>query len=457
MKRFGVLLCAHLMLCVNLSPASEPEFQFSRSVTTPALSQVELLAVPLDSAVFEATEDGLPDMRLIDGQGGAVPYLLRKAQTTHVGTVRKTWTARQPAARPLDGGGLEITVELEEKDPRPNGLTLVSPLKNFEQRVRVYSSPTEGPWEPVGEETLIFDYSRYMDVRRDQIPLRETPDRHFRIVIDDVTAEQESELLALTRRLRGVEETGREERVTIVRRPFRIERIDFWRDDQRDQSTGDKKIEYPVSGFRVEQDPEQKQTLILVEANREPLTSFTLETSARNFSRRAAVEVEEKRGVQTSWRTIGANTLSRIDFKGLKQEQLAIEFPESRRDAYRMAIENRDSPPLDVTGITAQGNEYEIVFLASPDTRYQLVYGSADAEPPRYDTAAITQVLSEGFRPAQAELGPLVPGMSQPATLRLSDLLNNRPLLFGAIALLVIALAWGLYHAMKRVDNLPSE
>jgi hypothetical protein len=86
-----------------------------------------------------------------------------------------------------------------------------------------------------------------------------------------------------------------------------------------------------------------------------------------------------------------------------------------------------------------------------------LVYGSADAEPPRYDTAAITQVLSEGFRPAQAELGPLVLGMSQPATLRLSDLLNNRPLLFGAIALLVIALAWGLYHAMKRVDNLPSE
>jgi len=28
---------------------------------------------------------------------------------------------------------------------------------------------------------------------------------------------------------------------------------------------------------------------------------------------------------------------------------------------------------------------------------------------------------------------------------------------FGTIALLVIVLAWGLYHAVKRVDNLPSE
>ncbi len=457
MKRFGVLLCAHLMLGVTSSPASEPEFLFSRAVTTPAMSQVELLAAPLDTAVFEATKDGLPDMRLIDGQGGAVPYLLRKTQTTHVGTVRKTWTARQPAARPLEGGGLEITVQLEEEEPRPNGLTLVSPLKNFEQRVRVYSSATGEQWKPAAEETLIFDYSRYMDVRRDHVQFRETRDRHFRIVIDDITSEQESELLALTRRLRGVEETGREERVTIVRRPFRIERIEFWREDEREHSTGDKKIDYPVRGFRVEQDPEKKQTLILVEGKREPLTSLELQTPARNFSRRAAVEVEKKRGVQTSWQAIGANTLSRIDFKGLKQEQLAIKFSQSRRDAYRVAIDNRDSPPLEVTGITARGNEYEIVFLASPDTRYQLVYGSTDAEPPQYDTAAIAQVLSEGFHPAQAELGPPGPGTGPPAALRWADLLNNRPLLYGAITLLVIALGWGLYHAMKRVDNLPSE
>ncbi len=453
MSKIGGLLLVFLTFWVSSCPAGEAEFRFSRAVTTPSLSQDELLAVTLDTDIFAATEAGLPDMRMLNGKGEAVPFLMRKAQTTRAATVRKTWTARQPAARPLDDGGLEIIVELEEDDPDPNGLTIVSRLKNFEQRVRVFSSISGDDWRAAGEETVIFDYSRFMDVRRDSVRFKDSPDRHFRIVIDNVTAQQESELLALTRRLRGDEETGREERVTIQRRPFRIERIEFWRETEQERSTGNKKTEYPVSETSVEQDTEKQQTLVLVETSREPLTSLELQMDARNFSRRVAVEVEEKRGVQTSWRQIGASTLSRIDFKGLKEEELAVKFPETRRDVYRLVIDNRDSPPLKVSGIVARGDVYEVLFLASPATRYQLVYGSKDAEPPQYDTAAIRQVLGEGFKPAQATLGAQTAG--EPAAMRWSDLFNNRPLLFGLIALLVVVFAWGLYQAVKRFESLP--
>jgi len=456
-NRFGFSMSLVLVLWAHAGQASEPKFQFSRGIVTPSMSQEELLSVTLDTSVFGATQVLLPDVRLLDGQGGAVPYLLRKARTTRIGTVRNTWSAQQPDARPLKEGGLEITVELEKDDPQPNGLTLVSRLKNFEQRVHIFASRTGENWEPAGEEAVIFDYSRYMDVRKDSVRFRETPNRHIRIVIDDVTTEQESELLALTRQLRGAEETGREERVTIKRRPFRIERINFWREVERERSSGDKKSEYPVSEYRVEQDSENQQTLIMIDTSREPLTSLELQTPARNFSRRAAVEVEEKRGVNTSWRKIGENTLTRIDFKGLKQEKLTISFPESRQDSYRLVIDNRDSPPLEVKGIKASGNVYELLFLATPRTRYQLVYGSTEADPPRYDTAAIQQVLSKGFQPAQAELGALGHGTGQSPVFQWSDLLNNRGLLFGAIAVLVIVLAWGLFHAVKRFDNLPSE
>jgi hypothetical protein len=451
------LICLVSALGVSSTLASEPSFQFSREITPPQLTQDELLAVTLDTSVFAATEAGLPDMRLHDGQGGAVAYLLRKAQATRTVTVRKTWSSRQPDARPLEGGGLEITVELKEDDPQPTGLSLVSRLKDFEQRVHVFSSPTGEQWETLGEESVIFDYSRYMDVRRDSVRFQETPDRHFRIVIDNVTAEQESELLALTRRLRGNEETGREERVTIRRRPFRIERIDFWREDEQERSTGDKKTDYPISKYRVEQDPEKQQTIVLIDASREPLTSLELQTPEANFSRRAAVEVEKKRGVQTSWQSVGAATLSRIDFKSLQREELGITFPESRQKTYRLVIDNRDSPPLQVEGIQASGNVYEILFLASPNASYQLVYGSTTAESPQYDTAAIRRVLGEGFQPARAELGPVVPVGGPPGEFQWSNLLNNKRLLFGAIVLLVIVLAWGLFQAVKRFDNLPDD
>lgn len=457
MSRIGFSLSLVVLLVGSSSLASEAGFRYSRGIVSRSLSGDELLSARLDAAVFAETQPGLPDMRLLDGQREAVAFLLRRVQTTRARTVKKTWSVRQPTVRPLEGGGLEIILELEQDDPRPNGLTLVSHLKNFEQRVQVYSSVARENWQPVGEEAVVFDYSRFMDVRKDSVEFKVTRNRHFRIVIDDVTAAQESELLELTRRLRGGEETEREERVTIERRPFRIERINFWREAEEDQAAGDMKADYPVRGFRVEQDSEKQQTVIVVETGREPLTSLELQTPERNFSRRAAVEVEQQRGVQTSWRTIGQATLTRIDFKGLKQEQLAIGFPESRQETYRLVIDDRDSPPLEVSGIKADGNVYEVLFLASRDTSYQLVYGSDDAESPQYDTAAIARVLGEGFQPTQAELGPVGTGTGRPAVFRWSDLVNNRPLLFGAIALLVIVLAWGLYHAAKGFEELPSE
>ena len=222
----------------------------------------------------------------------------------------------------------------------------------------------------------------------------------------------------------------------------------------RQPSTGDKKREYTVTGFQIDREPETQQTIILVDTRREPLTSLTLETPGKNFSRHAVVEVEEKAGVQSSWHTIGTGTLFRIDFKNLKREQLSISFPESRQARYRIVIENRDSPALDVTGITTEGPVYELLFLAAPDKPYQLMYGAADVEPASYDTAAIRALLQEGFQPAKAELGKQTASGQVPA-FQWSGLLNDRRLLIGVIALLVAALGWGLFHAVKRMDDMP--
>lgn len=439
--------------------ADEPAFQFLREVKTSEHQQEELLAIMLDTDVFAATQDGLPDVRLVDGKGEVAPYLLRRVQATRSRKVHSTWTAGQLSARPLDDGGLEITAELREKDPQPTGLRLVSPLKNFEHRVRIYTSADGMKWEPAGDEAVIFDYSRYVDVRSDKISFPETDRRHFRIVIDDVTAEQESELLRLTRRLRGAEETERSERVTIDRRPFRIDRVDFVREEEQKQATGDEKVKYPVLKFQVEQDSENQQTIIFVDTKRQPLTSLKLATSDKNFIRRAVVEVEKVKGVKRTWRKIGEGAVSRIDFKNLKRENLSISFRESRQAQYRIVIDNRDNAPLEITGIEAEGNRYELVFLAAPDTGYQLFYGAADAESATYDTAAIQELLRRGFQPLQVELGVQQPseGASRPAAFRWTQLLNNSWLLGSVITLLVIVLGWGLYHAVKRMDKLQSD
>lgn len=444
---------------VSPALADDAAFQFSREVKPPPLKQEELLAITLDTAVFAATQDEFADLRLRDAEGKPVPYLLRKRQTTRARAVRTTWPAREPAARLLDDGGLEITLQIDEDDkrPHPNGLRIVSPLKNFKQRVRVFTSVDGQEWEPAGEETVIFDYSRYMDVRSDSIAFPETKRRHFRIVIDDVTVEQESELLALTRRLQGANESERTEQVTVDRRPFRIERIEFWREEREERGIRDEKAQYPVAGHRVEEDREKHRTIIQVDTQRQPLTSLKLETADRNFSRHAAVEVEKVQGVKKTWHKIGEGTLSRIDFKNLKREELAIAFPETRQTQYRIIIDNRDSPPLAVSGINAEGNVYEALYLAAPDRHDKIVYGAKDAERATYDTAAIQELLSKGFQPSRAELGPEGPSAGVPAPFKWSKLLNNPLLLGGAVTVLIILLGWGLYGAVKRMDKLPGD
>jgi Protein of unknown function (DUF3999) len=437
--------------------AEDASFRFSRDVKAPLLKQEELLAITLDADIFAASQEDLADVRLRDAKGEFIPYLLRKRQTTQGRSVRTTWPARNPAARPLDDGGLEITVHLDEdaKHSRPTGLTIITPLRNFKQRVRVSTSADGARWEPAGEGSVIFDYSRYMDVRSDSVFFPESDRRHFRIVIDNVTVEQESELLALTRRLQGAKEIDRTEQATIDRRPFRIERVDFWRDEQQERVTGDEKAPYAMTEFRATEDQEKRRTIIVVETRRQPLIALQLETPDRNFSRHAVVEVEMVQGVTKRWQPIGATTLSRVEFKDRKREELSISFPESRHARYRVVIDNRDSPPLTVGGIKAEGNVYEILYLAAPGRRDQLIYGAVDAQRATYDTSVLQELLGSGFQPARAELGAENPIAIGEPPFRWSRLFGNTLFLGGVVALLVIALGFGLFRAVRRIDNLP--
>lgn len=455
------ILCAAILcgIASSASLAGESAFQLSKELDLPQLEQEELVAVPLDSEVYAATAPGLPDIRILDGDGYEVSYLLRKATTTRQETVRKSWRATKPTVHPLDGGGLEIIVTLDKDDPQPGGVRIVSPLKNFQQRVQVFASSDGQDWQPITEDGLIFDYSQYMDVRSDTVPAAAGDLRRFRVVIDDLTAEQESELLELTRRLRGDEETQREEKTIIQRRPFRIDRLEFWRDDRVDRTSGDKKVEYPVEVAGVENVPEDSQTIVNMQSQQEPLTSLKLKTPARNFSRLARVQVEDVRGVQHEWRTIGTATVSRLDFRNLDREELAVSFPESRESQYRLVIDNRNSPPLVVDGLEAQGNAYELVFLAEPQSDYRLAYGDPDAESPSYDVAAVRASLDAGYQPVVASLGQQIeaPGAATEGRWTPLGLVNNPWLLGSVIVVLIVALGWGLYGATRRLSSMPDE
>ncbi len=468
LKRLAVVV---VVLFPTALRAEQPAgFRFSKAMQIPARSQEELVVVPFDSDMHEATQADFADVRVIDGDGRAVPYLLRVATETKPHTIRHTWGAKTVSAKPLENNALEIRVKLDEKDETPNGLRLVTPLKNFEHRVRVFAAADAGNEKPLVADALVFDYSQFMDVNHSDVRLPVTKAREFRIVIDDVTAEQESQLLELTKRLQSGKESERTEKTTIARRPFRIDRIDWWREETKQAVQRNRQTEYAVKLGEVREDREKQQTIIEVHSRRDPLSGLRLKTSSRNFSRAAKVEVQETHGVRTESLTIGSGTLSQLEFRDLKQEQLVISFGEQRREQYRIVIDNRDNPQLTIDDVEGVGPLHEVVFLASATGTYRLDFGATQSnispadgvgkvKQPQYDTTAISAALGKGFAPITATLGSssASPTADQKPGLTIARIVNN-PLFLGSGAVVLVALlAWGLFHAGRRIEQMPKD
>ncbi len=429
--------------------------------------QEEIIAVPVDSEVYNETQQGLADLRIVDNNGQTVPYLLRKQTEQKGKTVRHTWRASNLSINPGLENGLDIRFMLKEDDPQPDGLKVVTPLTNFEQRVQVYAVDSNGEETLLVEDGLIFDYAQYIDIRKTDIALPQTKARTFRIVITTPTAAQESQLLDLTSHIQNERTIRKTERFTIERRPFRIDQLEFWSERIVVSNQTEKTQEYKIVDFSVSEDKEHKLSIIDIHTLREPLTSFIINTPSRNFSRAVEVFVIKDKVDQptpfptkdVSPQNIASSMLTRIDFRELQEEHLSIAFPSNRDSHFQIRIHNKDNSPLEFESVTARGQIDELVFLALPQHQYKLLYGSEDTEPAAYDVAAlqlaVAQLQTEEDQLVMASLGDstkrniTIP--DQPFNLQF---LLNSPLIIGGIgAVLTLLLGVLLYKASHLIDK----
>jgi hypothetical protein len=458
-----ILFCLAVGLALPCAAEEPMPFHFYKDVP-PVASEDEsdspIVAAILDSQVYFTAREGFPDLRVFDAQGAEVPFLLEKATASRHRTVRSTCPSEVVSLDEKDDVSIEVHFRLDKKARAAAGLTLSTPLKDFERRIIVQGSVDGDDWQPLVSDGLVFDYSRYMDVSSREISLPKNRYRQFKITIQDVTDEQQSSLTRLTRRISDGRETDRTETTTVRRRPFRMNRIEFWSEQGVKQYKGDRKSEYPLVEFeRTDDVKKKKQTLITLTTQREPLTSFTLETISRNFSRQAIVEVPVERGVRTDWVEIGRATLSVIDIGAFNREHLKIAFPERRHKQYRIVIDNQDNPPLEITNVKAEGNVYRMVFFGPETETCRVYYGSEIAERPNYDTAAVLVRSGKAHLAAEAKLGAEIanPAFGDPPGLAFRKLLGNRVFLGAAICIVVIVLTWILFRAGRRIDQITGD
>ncbi len=437
-----------------------PRFQFRKEVELGPATGEEIIAIPLDSDVYAGTRDGYPDLRLVDDRGTMVPYLLEPIGKKRIKQVREVCASKLISLHLDEGKGLEIVIALDEKAPPARGLSIQTPLADFEHRVRVAGSQSGKDWTPLVEDGVIFDYSRFMDIRNRDVALPENQYRQFKVVVEQELDERESPLRELMRAHEEGKDGKKETRVEITRigrTPFRIDRVDLWRTVEREGGTEPESFRYGATGFRVEHDAKEKVSRVEIQSRREPLSSLSIATSSRNFSRKARVLVPVERGVRTDWVEVGRSTVVNIQFRAFHRADLRVDFPEQRQEHYRLEIENADNPPLEISGVAAEGAGYRLVFLRSDGRTYRLEYGSDTAELPAYDTAAVLGSLQRGYHPVSVKLGPQVANPAYHGDRSLQAFFNSPLFLILAIVAMVLVLAWALFRAGKNIKKLPTD
>lgn len=468
-----IFLCCFVLGWVSTASAADPPvFRWQRAVELPTLKETGVVSVELDEHFHAKTRLDWPDYRLRNDQDLNIGSVLVVAQETETRLTRQTWVVNKFRAQVSDEHGLQVDFTLEDKSPPPESFGIDTPLRDFEHQVRVESSADGVTWTAAGEPTLIFDYSKYIDARNVEIPVNGGDHRHFRLTIADITAEQETQLLELNRRLRGGQEAERTERTTIQRRPLRIDRLYHHNSVRTEREKQPRMRTYPATDLVVTQNEKEHQTIVSFNVDRQPITRVRVLIADQNFSRAAhaeteAVSLSNAGSVEHQWIEHRSATLTRIDVAKLHRENLVLEIAARRENVtaaegqqgnrFRVVIENGDSPPLNITGVEPLGPVYELKFLAEPGQKLRLDYGSPDASAGRMDIAALQAALQSDLPVLSGKLGEPRENTAAPIAAKPTWKPWNDPLvLFGGIVVLTLLLGWGLYRASSRI-TLPPE
>lgn len=330
------------------------------------------LAVRLDQEVYEAARADLGDLRVVDGRGREVPYLVDRGEAggdaaeVRSGIRNRGWRADGAATAVLDFGQ---RVSKRRLQLRLSG-------DNFRRRVAVEAADDGHGWTTLVEEAWVFAVPGREPFRSETVDLPENDFPLLRVVVHPSPDERARPM---------IEDAW----VPADRRPPR--RSEAW-----------------PARWTEARDARARETWLTLElgARHQPFHALELAVADERFLREVCVEARREGRNGLWWEPIGRGVVYRFDRDGRIRERLTLEVV-GRERVVRLRVRDLDDRPLRIVGISVRAPVERLVFEAEPQVRYRLTYGAPDRAAPSYDlarTAGGATAWGEAARPAG--LGP---------------------------------------------------
>ncbi|MBI3454759.1 MAG: DUF3999 family protein [Candidatus Rokubacteria bacterium] len=418
--RVRALLAASLLAAPVLAaprvavapPPPGPTWVYRKPIGLPALVAPAYAEAILDAEVYRDATPGLADLRVRDGRGGEVAYVLRRHEKPASRTEREVplldlqRTERGEVRFVLDlgtGPGIHNRVRIR----------VGAAARNFRVPVAIEVSEDRRAWQLVRLAGFIYVVEGETRAADTTVSYPPSTARYLRVTVLALPGPRflvtGAAVIADTPAVRGEEAVSAE----LVER----------RDDTVRKVT----------------------ELVLDLGSRRPADRAEVTIGDRTFHRVVLVEASDDRKV---WRWLATGALSAVETARVRERHTHLAFPEASARYLRLTIQNQDDRPLRVSEVRLAGVRHGVVFQAAPAQTYTLDYGDRTRPLPRYDLSRTFPYVESEVIPV-ATLGPAtredLPPPRKPWT-------EERPiLLWGAMGIVALALVGLLVRLGRRV------
>lgn len=396
MTRFITLVALLVCLPAVVLPAAEkinffPRYKIARLTPEQVAAQVPA-AIVADDEMYEMTGSLLSDVRILNMEDEALPYLVEKMQRTGpVGRPSPVACRLESTVRNDDGSVVYLLMPGRYTD-NFSRLEVISNSRNFDRVVTVELLDKAGRnWQTVAADRSIFDYSGTYEFRRTGLDFPPTGASQIRVTIRPLNDKDISPVARLLDNSAPHNEEngvagGRDGELNVT------ELLLF-------QKVPVEKTLPAVAEFNPELTRFEElhgDTVIGLDARRRPVERFEIQSDTPVFIRRVVVLAGPS---PDKLRQVLEGSISRL----LPDEQPVIELgSEMRFNCYEIQIKNNNLPPLASPTVSASGPVYQLV-LPPPGEEMLRIYFGADAPTPDYD---VKQLLRRSGKTVYAALGP---------------------------------------------------
>ncbi len=340
-------------------PAPWEHWLYSRSIELPPAEAAHLVSVTVPVEIYGHVQSQQADLRVIDDNGQEVPYVLYSKQRVE----QRQWrnAKLEDLGYVAAGQYTHAIVDVGENPEPHNSIVLDSPETNFFAWVEVAASDDRRTWRVLRERAPIYRFRQDTLEGNQVVTYPESRARYLRL---HISLQQD--------------------------KPFQLHGCRVTQEVVEEAE----RVQLPVSGVADASAPAQQSWWRFDMGARDvPVSEARFETSSAPFHR--AVQVSASNDGKEWW-LVGSGEIYRLS-KGEQQpapqvagqEVLRVEFSEVLTRYLRVAVFNRNDPPLEGLTVAVLGTPRHVVFNQQPGRRYRLLYGNVMAKRPEYELARL--------------------------------------------------------------------